>query len=172
MTERPTAAEAARALQDVDERRDQAFSSTQREARWVSVVFGIVIFLFLAIPDFLGQEAVSWSSWAFIATFITYGILQRTRRGASVLGRPTSVRKQEFSRQYFRNVLLVLLVLVLTVALAALVPDGLTVPYWRTGLGVVLGGTLIYFGPRSRDWLFTKTKSGRGGPGSVAHGSH
>uniref|UniRef100_A0AAU3GXY9 Uncharacterized protein n=1 Tax=Streptomyces sp. NBC_01401 TaxID=2903854 RepID=A0AAU3GXY9_9ACTN len=172
MTQRPTAAEAACALQDIDERRDQAFDATQREARWVSVVLGTVIFLFLALPDFLGLDAVVWGSWSFGAVFLAYGILQRTRWGASALGRPTRIRKEKLPHQFARQLLLVLLILILTVALAALVPDRLTLPYWRTGLGVVLGGTVIFFGPRSRDWLFTKTKSGRGGTGSATHASH
>ncbi|MEB8338157.1 hypothetical protein [Streptomyces endophyticus] len=148
----PTADEAARAaqaLQSIEQRRAQAHDGTGA-ARWVDVVFGVLTFAVLAAPDFFGSGVTGWTTPAFSALAVLYVVLLNTRRGSAMLGQRARLRRSEISGRFALVSRLVLLVLAAAgIAFALLQPDfGVHVPYWRTALGVVLGGALILFGGR------------------------
>lgn len=146
---RPSAAEAARALRDMDRHRDQAHDSATH-SRWVSILFGVVLGAGFAAPDFVGQEAAGWTSPAIAILTVGYVALLNTRSGSAMLGQPVRPRREDISAPFRRYALLTLLAVVLVgVALQLLQPDWhLDVPYWRTAVGVVGGGALAVFGPR------------------------
>jgi hypothetical protein len=166
MSDRPTADEAARALDDVDRRRSQTFDSVG-ESRWVGVVFGVAIFLFLAAPDFFGQGVTVWTSWAFTAIVVLYSVMLRSRRGAAVLGRRTRLRRQEISPRFalYHRVVIAAVLVVGLVSLFVPHPH-LAVPYLRTIVGALLGGALIVFGPSLQTGLLSLARGG-----GNAHGS-
>ena len=146
--ERPTPDEAARALRDVQRRRDQSLDSV-RENWWVRILMGIVIFVLIAAPDFLGPDARSWTTLAAAVVVLGYSLMQRSRRGAAVLGRPARMRKDEMSTRYVTTARLVLLaVVVIGFVIAFLPPAHLpTIPYLHTIVGAVVAIALIIFGP-------------------------
>lgn len=148
MSDQPTPAEAARALHDVERRKDQTFEAMQ-DSLWVRVIFGIAIFVLLAVPDFAGPDASIWASWAFTAIVLAYAVMARTRRGASVLGRSARMRERDLLPRRFPVARrLVLLGVMVIGVVAAFVPHGhLDLPYWRTGVGAVLGLVLIFLTP-------------------------
>ncbi|KIF74756.1 hypothetical protein QR77_13780 [Streptomyces sp. 150FB] len=168
---RPTPAEAARALDSVGRREDQALDSV-RDSRWVHVVFGIVIFAFLAAPDFLGADASTWTSLGFTVLVVGYAVMLRTRRGAAMLGRPAKVRPAAVPRKFARYARLVIL------AVAAVGLVGLFVPhpdlgfsYWGTATGAVLGLLLIFFGRQLQNSLLHLARYSRDDRTGSLHGT-
>ncbi|UNS95213.1 hypothetical protein MMF93_01120 [Streptomyces tubbatahanensis] len=161
MTDRPTPAEAARALQEAEHRRDQVFASVQ-ESRWVAVVCGTVLFVCLAAPDFFGSEATRWTSPLLAVLSVTYAVMLNTRRGSALLGRPTRLRRKEIAPR-FATLARVILLLVMAAGLAAaFIPHpGIPLPYWRTVAGVLLGGFVIVFGRRSEQALLAVARRDR-----------
>jgi peptidoglycan/LPS O-acetylase OafA/YrhL len=171
--DRPTPAEAARALQEAEHRKDQVVASV-RESRWVAVVFGIVLFLYLAAPDFFGPEVTKWTSPVLAVLSVTYAVLLNTRRGSALLGRPTRLRKEEISPRFAAAARGVLLLALVVGIVAAFVPHpDLPLPYWRTVAGVLLGGFVIIFGRRCEQALlsFARRGSAEGNGAGWAHGS-
>lgn len=155
MTEHPTPAEAARALREVGQRKDQTFGSV-RDPLWVRVVFGVAIFLVLAAPDFAGPGAIEWTSWGFAAIAVGYAVMLNTRRGSAVLGRPARLRRDAFSPRFMLIRRLILMgILAVGVVMAFIPHTYLNVPYLRTIAGAVLGLALIIFGPAYQRWLIT-----------------
>ncbi|MFD7505689.1 hypothetical protein [Streptomyces sp. NPDC059850] len=140
-----SAAEAARALQDVEQRRGQAQAS-ERESRWVGVVFGVAIFAELAAPDFFGEGVRIGVSWVVTALVVAYAVMLRTPRGGALLGRATHVRKRELSSRFVVSAQVALAAVVLMGFIGAYFLDDGLFPYAGTVLGAVLGGTLILFG--------------------------
>ncbi|MBO3679003.1 hypothetical protein [Streptomyces sp. NEAU-YJ-81] len=138
-------AEAARALRDIEQRRGQARASVQ-ESRWVSGVFGVAIFAELAAPDFFGDDASSWISLTVAALIVVYAVMLRTPRGGALLGRPTRVRKDELSPRFVRLAQLTIAAVVLIGFVGAHFLSHELFPYEGTVAGVLLGGTLIFFG--------------------------
>ncbi|WP_413809142.1 hypothetical protein [Streptomyces sp. OE57] len=146
MSERVTpSAEAARALRDIDQRRDQARASEQ-ESRWVGVVFGVAIFAELSAPDFFGDGVRSGISMAVAALAVAYVVLLRTPRGGALLGRPTRLRRDEFSPRFVRLARLTILAVMLIGFFGASYLPHEPFPYTGTVVGAVLGATLILFG--------------------------
>ncbi|MGY1433687.1 hypothetical protein [Streptomyces reniochalinae] len=161
MTDRPTPAEAARALEEAEHRKDQVFSSV-RESRWVAVVFGTGLFVCLAAPDFFGSEATQWTSPLLAVLSVTYAVMLNTRRGSALLGRPTRLRRAEISPRFATVTRVVLLVLLAAGIAAAFLPrPDLPLPYWRTVAGALLGGFLIVFGHRAEQALLSFARRGR-----------
>src|SRR5262245_2710136 len=107
MSERPTPEEAARALQDVEQRKDQSLDSV-REFWWVRLLMGAVIFAMIAAPDFVGSDARSWITTGALVVVVGYTLMLRSRRGSAVLGRPARVRNDRLSPRYLRAVQIVL----------------------------------------------------------------
>lgn len=149
MTEHPTPEEAARALQEVKQRKDQSLDSSVREKWWVRILMGAVVFVFIAAPDFLGRDARSWVSTGVAVVMVAYVLMIRSRRGSAVLGRPARARMDGLSNRYLVAVSLVLLaVVVIGVGLAFVPPGQLpTIPYLHTGIGAVAGIGCVVFGP-------------------------
>jgi hypothetical protein len=182
MSDRLTpAAEAARALRDVEQRRDQARASDREESRWVGAVFGVAIFAELAGPDFFGEGVRPWTSWSVVALLLVYMTMLRTRRGAAVLGRPTRVRRSEVSPRFAVLARLAIAVVMVLGFLGAFFLKGQPFPYAGTVLGALFGGGLIVFG---RSWqrglnslampgrrAGTDGLSGVDGADGAAHGS-
>ncbi|MEW2396079.1 hypothetical protein [Streptomyces sp. NPDC046862] len=155
------AAEAARALRDVERRREQAARTSQQESRWVSVVFAVLICAQLSAPDFFGDDVRPWFSWMVFALVAVYMVMLRTRRGAALLGRPTRVPTRELSMRFEVGARLVLIAaMVIALIASSLVDD--VFPYAGTALGVLVGGTLIVFGPRLQEALGSVTVRGIG----------
>lgn len=109
---RPSAAEAARALRDMDRHRDQAHDSATH-SRWVSILFGVVLGAGFAAPDFVGQEAAGWTSPAIAILTVGYVALLNTRSGSAMLGQPVRPRREDISAPFRRYALLTLLAVVL-----------------------------------------------------------
>ncbi|WP_369201579.1 hypothetical protein [Streptomyces sp. PU-14G] len=161
MSDRPTPAEAARALQEAEHHKDQAFASV-RESRWVTVVCGVAVFVCLAAPDFFGSEVTQWISPALAVLSVTYAVLLNTRRGSALLGRPIRLRKEEISPRFATTARVVLLLVMVAGLAATFVPHpGMPLPYWRTVAGVLLGGFVIVFGRRSEQALLSFARRGR-----------
>jgi len=148
MPDQPTPAEAARALRDVEQRKDQAFEAIQ-DSLWVRVVFGVAVFVLLAVPDFAGPDAIVWTSWGFALIAVGYAVMVNTRRGSAVLGRQARMRQADLlPRRFPLARRLMLLGLMVIGIIGAFVPHGrITLPYWHTVLGAVLGLALILFTP-------------------------
>ncbi|MEV1046258.1 hypothetical protein [Streptomyces sp. NPDC049916] len=144
----PTPEEAARALRDVERRRVQAAEGSGG-ARWVYMVLGVAVFLLLAAPDWVDDIAQAGVSIAFAALAIAYALLLRTRRGSALLGHRTGAREEELDRSYMRRRRLTLLsVMALGLVVSVLgTRFSLDTPYWRSGVGVLLGGALTLLGP-------------------------
>lgn len=170
MSNRPaSAAEAARALQDVEQRRHQAQTSEQ-ESRWMSVVFGVALFAELAAPDFFGEGVRSGASWVVTALIVAYAVMLRTPRGGALLGRTTHVRKRELSSRFVVSAQLAIAAVVLIGFVGAHFLDDGLFPYAGTVLGAVLGGTLILFGRGLRQALNSLAVRGPGT--SLDKGAH
>ncbi|MER5439870.1 hypothetical protein [Streptomyces sp. NPDC002790] len=165
------AAKAAQALHGIEQRRAQAHDGTGT-ARWVDMVFGVLTFAVLAAPDFFGSDVAGWTTPAFSALAIAYYVLLNTRRGSALLGQRARLRRSEISGRFALISRVVLLAaLALGIAVALLQPDlGVHVPYWRTALGVVLGGALIFFGGRMQRALASTATRERHTAGSALNG--
>ncbi|MDN3061011.1 hypothetical protein PH213_42245 [Streptomyces sp. SRF1] len=173
MTERVTpSAEAASALRDIEQRRDQARAAEQ-ESRWVGIVFGVAIFAELAAPDFFGDGVRSGLSLTVAALCVAYVVLLRTPRGGALLGRPTRLRKDEYSPRFVRSAQLAILAVVLIGFFAAPYLPHEPFPYSRTAVGAVLGVTLIVFGRPLQRALTSLALRGDGkrGLGGATYGS-
>jgi ABC-type Fe3+ transport system permease subunit len=162
MADNPTPSEAVRALQEVNERKDQSLGSMRR-SHWVDVVFGVAIFAMLAAQDFLGTDAASAATLFVAVLAVGYSVLGRTRRGAAILGQPTRVRREAISPS-----LRIPAVTVLVAAMAAGIVVPLLgvhplagVPYWHTILGAVLGLALILFGGKLQSGMNSLARGGR-----------
>ncbi|WP_033292487.1 hypothetical protein [Amycolatopsis jejuensis] len=156
MGEHPSADEAARALQDVGRRREQALGA-RHGARWVDVVFALVVFLYLASADFL-PSAAAWKGLVLAVLVVGYVLMLRTRRGGAWLGHRVRVDKSAV-RPRIAVVGLVFVVVCVAAALAvALVP--VRIPYGSTILGAVLAIGLIGFGPHLRRALVRPGRAG------------
>ncbi|WP_141747684.1 hypothetical protein [Streptomyces nanshensis] len=145
--QRPTPDEAARALDQVGQREEQAIGGGTSDALWVRLVIGLLLFGDLAARDFLGDDANSWISIGLAVLVIAYTLLLRTRRGSSALGRSARVDRKAALRgkaAYARWIPLVIVLLGLGVGLAG---ARLDLPYWHTALGAMLGAVVIFFAP-------------------------
>ncbi|WP_425839828.1 hypothetical protein [Streptomyces fractus] len=165
------AANAARTLRSVERRRAQAHAGTGA-ARWVDVVFGVLTFAVLAAPDFFGSDVTGWTTPAFSALAVGYVVLLNTRRGSALLGQRARLRRSEISGRFALVARVVILAFAaIGIALALLQPDlGVHVPYWRTALGVLLGGALILFGGRMQRALASSATRERHTTGSTLNG--
>ena len=170
MANQPTPDEAARALNDVEQRRKQAAGST-RGSLWVDAVSGVLIFVLSASADFFGRDASAWFSWALIAFGLAYIVLLRTRRGSALLGRPTRVRRDALSPLYRRVPTLAFLgviVIVVALTITGVVPQ---VPYATTILGAVFAIILIVFGRKIQDGMNSLATRGRRAQDGAADGA-
>ncbi|WP_405804906.1 hypothetical protein [Streptomyces sp. NBC_01187] len=167
----PHADEAARALRDVGQRRDQAVRESTQESRWVGVVFAIALFAQLAAPDFFGEKVRPWMSWSVFALLMVYMVLLRTRRGSDLLGRPARPRKSEISRRFAYFARLAIAVVMVLGFIAALYGGKLLFPYAGTVLGAVLCGGLIAFGPTLQKGLNSLATRRQPDDSGVLHGS-
>jgi hypothetical protein len=148
MSDHPTPDEAARALRDVERRKDQTFGSVGASL-WVRVVFASAIFLMLAAPDFLGPTVATWASWPLALLAVIYAMMLNSRRGSAVLGQRTRLRREAISPSFTATRRLVLLAILVIAIVVAFIPHGqLSVPYLRTIIGAVLGLALVLFGNR------------------------
>jgi hypothetical protein len=157
---RPTPDEAARALEQIGRREEQALDTATSDAAWVRVVIGVLLLVNLASRDFLDSDVNSWISIGFSLLIVVYAILLRTRRGSSALGRSARVDRKAVARNSAdrtRWVPLVIVVLALAVGLSG---AHLDLPYWHTALGAVLAVTLIFFGPALERALLSSGKRG------------
>ncbi|HEY3686050.1 MAG TPA: hypothetical protein VGL93_23670 [Streptosporangiaceae bacterium] len=148
MSDRPTPEEAARALRDVERRKDQTVNSVG-VALWVRIVFGIAIFVALAAPDSFGSQVTTWSAWPLTLIAVAYVIMLNSRRGSAVLGQPARLRGEEISPRFAATRRVVLMVVLAVGIVVAFIPHGrLDVPYLRTVIGAVAGLALVVFGDR------------------------
>ncbi|ATY12627.1 hypothetical protein CU254_20840 [Amycolatopsis sp. AA4] len=156
MAEHPSPEEAARALREVDRRRDQALGALHG-AKWVDVVFALVVFLYLASADFL-PSAAQWKGLVLAALVVGYVLLLRSRRGAAWLGH--RVRADRSAVQPRVGLVVVAACVAAAVAVAFL---PVRIPYGNTILGAVLAIVLIAFGPHLRRGLAALVRRGRSG---------
>ncbi|MGD3112409.1 hypothetical protein [Streptomyces sp. YGL11-2] len=147
MSLEPDAEQAARALEEVQRRRNQAIDA-QRRPRWFSTVWGIHLFLVLATPDLLPllhlEEGRTW--WYGALAGLTLSLLagQSTRVGRSLLGLPPGLRPQglvpagqsEQRSPWIGLLIVVSVVGVISVGSVALLSY---VPGWHLLLGLVVG---------------------------------
>ncbi|NLU73760.1 hypothetical protein HCC61_13900 [Streptomyces sp. HNM0575] len=150
MTERrPTPEEAARALDQIERREEQAISTATGEALWVRVAMGLVMLGYLASQDFLGSDARTWVYLGFSLVVVTYAVLLRTRRGSGLLGRSVRVDRKAAAHatQYTQWIPFAIVALAIGLGYAGNRMHLGDVPYWHTGLGVVLAVTVAFFSP-------------------------
>jgi putative copper export protein len=160
MTEQPSADDAARALRNVDQRRDQALDSL-RGARWVGAVFGVAIFLDLASIDFLPPAESAWSNGGLAVLAVGYAALQRTPRGAALLGRRARLDKRAVPPRFALGAWLVIIVLCVASVAAGLFHVHVPIPYLHTIVGAVLAIALILFGQQLNNGLIALAKRSR-----------
>jgi len=170
-----SADDAARALRDVEQRRDQV-ATAQQESRWVSAVFGVAIFAQISAPDFFGRQTSATVGLVVAALVVVYAVLHHTRRGSTLLGRGGRVRKEAYSPRVVLWLRITLLAMMLVVYFAApYVHISGLFPYARTAVGAVLGGTLLVFGRSLQRALDSLAIRGNGGGSDgldgIAHGS-
>jgi hypothetical protein len=166
MAERPSAEEAARALRDVDRRRDQVLGALHG-AKWVDVAFALVVFLYLASTDFL-PGAAGWKGLVLAALVVGYVLLLRTRRGAAWLGHRVRVDKSAIRPGLAFGAGLVFVVVCVAAAVAVALLH-LRIPYGNTILGAVLAIVLIGFGRHLRRGLAALIRRGRSGGAPDGH---
>jgi hypothetical protein len=166
------AVEAARALREVEQRRDQAARTSAQESRWVSVLFGLAVFAQLASPDFFGEDANVWVSWSVTALGLAYVLMLRSRRGNALLGRPTRLRKEEISPRFALWARLAILAVVVIGFVGGRYLDFEAFPYASTVVGALVGAAVIIFG---RSWQRALNTLAVRGPdralNGAAHGS-
>ncbi|MCA1217028.1 hypothetical protein [Streptomyces sp. 8L] len=171
MTRNPTPTEAARALQDVQRRREESLGSA-RDSRWVAILFGVAVFALLAAPDFFGQGVESVVNIVFTAVVVLYAVLLRSRRGSAVLGRRTRVRRDAVSPRFaLWSRVVILTVMALGIVAAFLPHSSLPFPYARTIAGAVLGAVLILFGDRLQSALASLAAGAEHGRSGALDGS-
>ena len=158
MAEHPSPEEAARALRDVDRRRDQALDELHG-AKWVDVAFALVVFLYLASADFL-PSAAEWKGLVLAVLVVGYVLMLRSRRGAALLGHRVRVDKSAIRPRFAFGVALVFVV-VCVAAAVALALTHVRIPYGNTILGAVLAIVLIAFGQHLRRGLATLIRRSR-----------
>lgn len=166
MAEHPSPEEAARALRDVDHRRDQALGALHG-ARWVDVMFALVVFLYLASTDFL-PGAAGWKGLVLAGLVLAYVLVLRTRRGATWLGHSVRVDKSAIRPSVALGVGLVFVV-VCVAAAAAVALLHVRIPYGNTILGAVPAIALIGFGRHLRRGLAALIRRSRSGGASNGH---
>ncbi len=81
----PTPEEAARALQDIEQRRDQVLREGSGP-RWMWYLLGAAFVVRGLVADLAGMSAASVVSWAIVAVLAVLVVMQHTRRGAARLG--------------------------------------------------------------------------------------
>ncbi|AHI01442.1 hypothetical protein GCM10010174_09540 [Kutzneria viridogrisea] len=165
MVEHPSAEEAARALRDVDRRRDQALGSLHG-AKWVDLTFALVIFLCLASTDFL-PSAAGWSGLTMAVLALGYGLLLRTRRGAAWLGHSARVDRSAIPPRFVLGVWLVFVAV--CAAMFAVRPLHVQIPYGSTIMGAVLAIVLVVFGQHLRRGLAALVRRSRSGGAADGH---
>ncbi|MER0477525.1 hypothetical protein ABR737_04005 [Streptomyces sp. Edi2] len=137
---------AARALEDVQRRRDQAIEA-QRQPRWFSIAWGAHLFLVLATPDLLPLLHLErWWPWCFgvLAPLTTAFLIgQYTRWGRSLLGLPPGLQMRGIippglaERRTHRR-----MVVFFGVAAVVILTCGVLltyIPYWHLLMGIALG---------------------------------
>ncbi|MGW4397730.1 hypothetical protein ACWEHA_20785 [Amycolatopsis nivea] len=166
MADHPSPEEAARALRDVDHRKDQALGELQG-AKWVDVVFALVVFLYLASADFL-PSAAEWKGLVLAVLVVGYVLMLRTRRGAALLGHRVRVDKSAIRPRFAFGVALTFVV-VCVAAAVALALLHVRIPYANTILGAVLAIVLIGFGQHLRRGLAALIRRSRSGGAPHGH---
>lgn len=164
MAEQPSPEEAARALRDVDHRRDQALDELHG-AKWVDVVFALVVFLYLASADFL-PSAAEWKGLVLAVLVVGYVLMLRTRRGAALLGHRVRADKSAIRPRFAFALVFVVVCVAVAVALALL---HVQIPYGNTILGAVLAIALIGFGQHLRRGLAALIRRSRSGGAPHGH---
>ncbi|RXS84124.1 hypothetical protein EST92_11955 [Streptomyces sp. TM32] len=167
----PDAEQAARALEDVRHRRQQAIAA-QREPRWFFLAWGAVLFLTFATPDLLPLLHLErWSVWwmgVLGPLTVVFLLGQYTRRGRSLFGLPPELEPRAFLppgapgsagwRYPWAGFLVVVGVVgVLSVGSAWLLSY---VPGWRLILGLLLGLTVAFPSSRRFERLQRLSRSG------------
>ncbi|MFD2420783.1 hypothetical protein [Amycolatopsis pigmentata] len=167
MNSQPSPEEAAEALRTVSQGRERALTSGQREARWLDVVAGVILFLYSASVDFFPQSA-PWRDIGLAVLVVGYVALLRTRRGSALLGQHARLSRRDVWPRFAVGVWLVggLLVAGSMVAVFVLGRTGTSihVPYLSTALGAVMAIVLIAFGPQLRAGMnrLARRRSGTG----------
>lgn len=144
---RPTPEEAAEALKQVEQREEQALGAPATDALWVRIVLGVAMGAYFASFDFLGGDVSTWAGFAFALVMVAYAVSLRTRRGSSALGRTARVDRKALARRSGYGFWLPLAVVAVGGVAAGFAGEYVTVPYWHTGLGVVLAVAVIFFAP-------------------------
>lgn len=165
----PDAQQAARALEEVQQRRHQAIDA-QRQPRWFSMAWGTYLFLVLASPDLRQLLHLErwWPWWDGILAVLTVVFLagQYTRRGRSLLGLPPELQLRGIipaesagQRPPWKGLLVVISVVgVVSVGSVAILSY---VPGWHLLLGLAVG--LAAMMPTNRQFKRLKRLSEDGG---------
>ncbi len=145
----PTPEEAARALRDVEQRRDQVLREGSGP-RWMWYLLGAAFVVRGLVADFAGGGASQVATWVIIGVLLVLVLLQHTRWGASLLGYRAMPARGQFPVWYLvvvslaagAAVIVISLVLGLAVAVFGL-PYRETVVNSGTGLVVAFVGPLM-----------------------------
>jgi hypothetical protein len=149
MTE-PTPEEAARALREIGQRRQQVYRGSA-SPRWMWIVAGVLVVVYCTVSDLFPSSAL-WLSWSFTALVLVMAVAGRTRPGSSLLGR----RVRPAGAGPFKLRLLRVLV-----GLAVGVACGLTVrllhvPHGKIIYGALAGAYVVLLGPQVQAWLLDR----------------
>lgn len=152
MTE-PAPEEAAAALRTVREGRDRVFASAVG-ARWLSIVSGLVVFLYAAAID-LFAAAQPWLNVAAVVFVLAIVVGPRTRVGSALLGRPVTVSSRSVPLTFRWRLLGIAPVLGIGIAVVLIV---LLFHLSHGGIyyGALAGLYIMPFGPRFQLWLLRR----------------
>lgn len=160
MPAEPDAAYAARALEDVQRRRDQAIDA-QRLPRWFAITGGVALGLNMATPDLLPLlHLEEWWVWwyAVLGPVVVASLVgQYTRWGRNLLGFPPALQVRgiippEMVGQRSRSRMLAYFGVVGAIFLTIGVILNY-IPYWHLLIGIALGVSMIFESNRRAERL-------------------
>ncbi len=149
----PTPEEAAAALRTVHEGRERVISSAVG-SRWLSIVSGLVVFLYSAAID-LFPTAQGWLTWAVLIAVLLLVSGLHTRVGSTLLGRRVMVSNRSLPVTVRWRLLRIAPIFLIGIVVALLVLL-LHVPHGGIYYGALAGLYIIFLGPGFQLWLLRR----------------
>jgi hypothetical protein len=150
----PTPEEAAAALRAVHEGREQVIRSAMGSPRWLWIFSGLFVFVYCTATD-LFPAVQPWVNWVMLAFLFLFIFVLRTRKGATLLGRPVVVSGRSLPLSVKWRLLRMAPLLGIGIA-AALIIGLLHVPHGAIYYGAMAGLYVIFLGPRFQLWLLRR----------------
>ncbi|MEU6079225.1 hypothetical protein [Streptomyces sp. NPDC047108] len=148
MSHEPDPEDAARALDDVQHRRDQAIDA-QRLPFWFGVAWGTCLFLLIASPDLLPLLNLErWKGWWAVSSAVlvtAFAVAQYTPQGRSLFGIAPPLRPSGLAPPPHRSMWpsSVVTLAAVTAGATVMVLVLAQAPYWHIWAGLMAGVAVI-----------------------------